>query len=197
MARVYWKKNLSLSTKILAAFLLGSVSADASADIPLISLNNTNFVVTIAFLAFIGIVLYLKVPTKVNGLLDDRSTTIKEEIEGANKILEESKSLLAELEREHKQNIEKAQKIISDAETEAKRMLSDSKKEIRHSVERKVKLAEEQIKATEASVIKSIKDRAIDNSVLLAEQQLSIQATSKANNLIIDKSIEQIKKSLN
>ena len=197
MARVYWKKNLSLSTKILAAFLLGSVSADASADIPLISLNNTNFVVTIAFLAFIGIVLYFKVPTKVNGLLDDRSTTIKEEIEGANKILEESKSLLAELEREHKQNIEKAQKIISDAETEAKRMISDSKKEIRHSVERKVKLAEEQIKATEASVIKSIKDRAIDNSVLLAEQQLSIQATSKANNLIIDKSIEQIKKSLN
>ena len=197
MARVYWKKNLSLSTKILAAFLLGSVSADASADIPLISLNNTNFVVTIAFLAFIGIVLYFKVPTKVNGLLDDRSTTIKEEIEGANKILEESKSLLAELEREHKQNIEKAQKIISDAETEAKRMISDSKKEIRHSVERKVKLAEEQIKATEASVIKSIKDRAIDNSVLLAEQQLSIQATSKANNLIIEKSIEQIKKSLN
>lgn len=197
MARVYWKKNLSLSTKILAAFLLGSVSADASADIPLISLNNTNFVVTIAFLAFIGIVLYLKVPTKVNGLLDDRSTTIKEEIEGANKILEESKSLLAELEREHKQNIEKAQKIISDAETEAKRMISDSKKEIRHSVERKVKLAEEQIKATEASVIKSIKDRAIDNSVLLAEQQLSIRATSKANNLIIEKSIEQIKKSLN
>ena len=197
MARVYWKKNLSLSTKILAAFLLGSVSADASADIPLISLNNTNFVVTIAFFAFIGIVLYLKVPAKVNGLLDDRSTTIKEEIEGANKILEESKSLLAELEREHKQNIEKAQKIISDAETEAKRMISDSKKEIRHSVERKVKLAEEQIKATEASVIKSIKDRAIDNSVLLAEQQLSIQATSKANNLIIEKSIEQIKKSLN
>ena len=197
MVRVYCKKNLSLSTKILAAFLLGSVSADASADIPLISLNNTNFVVTIAFLAFIGIVLYFKVPTKVNGLLDDRSTTIKEEIEGANKILEESKSLLAELEREHKQNIEKAQKIISDAETEAKRMISDSKKEIRHSVERKVKLAEEQIKATEASVIKSIKDRAIDNSVLLAEQQLTIQATSKANNLIIEKSIEQIKKSLN
>ena len=197
MARVYWKKNLSLSTKILAVFLLGSVSADASVDIPLVSLNNTNFVVTIAFLAFIGIVLYLKVPTKVNGLLDDRSTTIREEIEGATKILEESKSLLAELEREHKQNIEKAQKIISDAETEAKRMLSDSKKEIRHSVERKVKLAEEQIKATEASVIKSIKDRAIDNSVILAEQQLSVRATSKENNLIIEKSIEQIKKSLN
>ena len=137
--------------------------------------------------------MYLKVPSKIGGYLDDRSSSIKEEIDNANSILEESKSLLAELEREHKNNIELAEKIISDAEAEAKKLVEDAKKEIRLSIERKVKIAEEQIQATESAVIKGIKDKAVEKSFELAELKISEMASNQTSNALIEKSTLALK----
>ena len=145
--------------------------------------------VLIAFLAFVAILLYLKVPAKITDLLDKRQQSIRDEIDGATSILEESKSLLADLEREHKFNIAKAETILSDAEIEAKRFLTDSKKEIRMAIERKIKLAEEQIKASEELVIKSIKDRAIDKAFLITESQLRELPKSKLNKTLLEDSL--------
>lgn len=164
----------------------------AGSDIPLISLDNTNFVVLIAFIAFIALMLYLKVPVKINILLDDRSKLISDELDNATSILEESKTILAELEREHKTNIEKAEQIVLDAEIEAKRILNDAKKEVRWSIERKIRLAEDQIKATEASVIKSIKDKSIDKAIETAEIQLVQSTNSNLRNTILKDSLKDL-----
>jgi F-type H+-transporting ATPase subunit b len=164
----------------------------AADDVPFLSLDNTNLVVLIAFLAFIAILLYLKVPAKITDLLDNRQQSIKDEIDSATSILEESKSLLADLEREHKFNIAKAKTILSDAEIEAKRFLTDSKKEIRIAIERKIKLAEEQIKASEELVIKSIKDRAIDKAFLITESQLRELPKSKLNKTLLEDSLASL-----
>jgi F-type H+-transporting ATPase subunit b len=170
--------------------------AFAAGDAPLLSLDNTNFVVSIAFVAFIAILLYLRVPAKITGLLDNREQSIRDEIDGATSILEESKTLLADLEREHKANIAKAEKIVQEAELEAKRLLSESKKEIRSSIERKIRLAEDQIKATEDSVIKSIKDRAIDKAFLTATSQLTELPKSQMKKSIVEDSLKSLDDSL-
>ena len=174
---------------ILPIFVQPVIAAD---DVPFLSLDNTNLVVLIAFLAFIAIILYLKVPAKITDLLDNRQQSIRDEIDGATSILEESKSLLADLEREHKFNIAKAETILSDAEIEAKRFLTDSKKEIRMAIERKIKLAEEQIKASEELVIKSIKDRAIDKAFLITESQLRELPKSELNKTLLEDSLASL-----
>jgi F-type H+-transporting ATPase subunit b len=56
---------------LLLASLIGTLSifsgpAFAETNAPILSLDNTNFVVSIAFFAFIAILLYLKVPAKNN-----------------------------------------------------------------------------------------------------------------------------------
>ena len=196
MKSKYLKKFSVLTITSSGIYLaLGSISY-AGSDAPAISLDNTNFVVSIAFVAFLGLLFYLKVPSKISGLLDDRSRSIEAEINNANLLLEESKTMLADLEREHKINIEKAKKILIDAEAEAKNILSEAKKEIRFGIERKVKLAEEQIKATEASVIKSIKNKAVDQSVLIAEAELMRKAKSKKDNFNIDQSLKDLEAGL-
>jgi F-type H+-transporting ATPase subunit b len=185
---------------VLSLFVVAPIYTDSAlgaSDAPLLSLDNTNFVVSIAFFAFVAILLYLRVPTKITDLLDNREQAIRDEIDGATTLLEESKSLLADLEREHKANILKAEKIVQDAETEAKRLISDSKKEIRLSIERKIKLAEEQIKATEDSVVKSIKDRAIDQAIWTAENQLTETTKQKLNKSITEDSLSRLDKTLN
>ena len=139
---------------ICQSLLLGSSGTLAyGAEGPMISMNNTDFVVSLAFLAFISLIVYLKVPKKIGNILDKRSDTIKLEIESANKILEESKTLLAELEREHKLNIQKAEKIIQDADSESKRLIKQAKEDLKLAIGRKISLAEDQIKAVEKSVI--------------------------------------------
>ena len=164
----------------------------AAGDVPFLSLDNTNLVVLIAFLAFIAILLYLKVPGKITHLLDNRRQSIRDEIDGATSILEESKSLLADLEREHKANIARAETILSDAETEAKRFLTDSKKEIRVAIERKIKLAEEQIKASEELVIKNIRNKAIDKAFQIAESELKELPKSQLNKTILEDSLASL-----
>ena len=182
-------------TSLSGCLTFGSISYAAS-DAPAISLDNTNFVVSLAFIAFLALLFYLKVPAKIAHLLDDRSKSIEDEIKNANLILEESKTMLADIEREHKINIEKAKQIIVDAETEAKNILADAKKEIRLSIERKVKTAEEQIKASEESVIKSIKEKAIDQSIVMAETELRNLVKTKASNSAVEKSLKKIELSL-
>jgi F-type H+-transporting ATPase subunit b len=184
--KITYRFLIAVIIGIFPIFVQPVIAAD---DVPFLSLDNTNLVVLIAFLAFLAILLYLKVPAKITDLLDNRQQSIKDEIDGATSILEESKSLLADLEREHKFNIAKAETILSDAEIEAKRFLTDSKKEIRMAIERKIKLAEEQIKASEELVIKSIKDRAIDKAFLITESQLRELPKSKLNKTLLDDSL--------
>ena len=187
--KITYRFLITILIGIFPIFVQPVIAAD---DVPFLSLDNTNLVVLIAFLAFIAILLYLKVPAKITDLLDNRQQSIKDEIDSATSILEESKSLLADLEREHKFNIAKAETILSDAEIEAKRFLTDSKKEIRMAIERKIKLAEEQIKASEELVIKSIKDRAIDKAFLITESQLRELPKSKLNKTLLDDSLASL-----
>jgi F-type H+-transporting ATPase subunit b len=129
-------------------------------------------------------------------MLDNRSESIKQEIDSANKILEEAKTLLAELEREHKNNIQKASKIISDAENEAKQIIIDAKKNVKIAIGRKINLAEDQIKASEKAFIKSVRDKAVDMSVVLAEEMVKAASTKETDDFTIESSLKTIKKSL-
>ena len=81
-------KKLSILLALLA-------SPAMAASGPFFSLQNTNFVVLIAFIAFVGILIYMKVPAKLTGMLDARAATIKAELDEARALREEAKSILA------------------------------------------------------------------------------------------------------
>jgi hypothetical protein len=76
-------------------------------------------VVLIAFIAFIGILIYAKVPAKLTGMLDARAATIKAELDEARRLREEAKSILATYERRQKEVQEQADRIVSQAKEEA------------------------------------------------------------------------------
>jgi len=60
---------------------------------PFFSLSNTNFVVMIAFLIFIGVLIYLKVPGLLGGLLDKRADAIRAELDEAKSLREEAQKI--------------------------------------------------------------------------------------------------------
>ena len=165
----------------------------AASDAPMFSMANTDFVVAIAFVIFVGVLVYFKVPRIIGNLLDKRADTIRNEIDEAHRLLEEAKTLLAKLEREHKENIEKAKNIINDAELTSKKVLEDSKSEIKDAVARKLQMAERQIQTNEKEVIKSIKDDLIEAAFKEAQEQIEKKIDSNLANLVVEESVGEIK----
>ena len=168
----------------------------AASGAPMFSLSNTDFVVAIAFVIFIGVLLYFKVPRIIGSLLDKRAETIRNEIDEAHRLLEEAKTLLAKLERQHKENITKAQEIIDDAELTSKKILEDSKSEIKDAVSRKLKMAERQIQTNEKEAINNIKDDLIEAAFKEAQEQIKKKVDLKVAHLVAEESIEELETKL-
>ena len=68
---------------LTSLFAVAASPALAAGDKGFFTLANTDFVVSIAFLIFIGILLYYKVPSLVAGMLDKRAEGIKSELPDA------------------------------------------------------------------------------------------------------------------
>ena len=69
---------------------------------PFISLKNTDFVVLLAFILFVGFLVYMKVPNFLGRKLDERAAGIKADLDEARALREEAQTLLASYERKQK-----------------------------------------------------------------------------------------------
>ena len=187
--KIFWNRSFGIST-LVSLFCFNPCFA--ASDAPMFSLANTDFVVAIAFVIFVGVLIYFKVPRVIANLLDNRAETIRNEIDEAHKLLEEAKTLLAKLEREHKENIAKGQDIIQDAKLTSKKILEDSKSEIKDAVARKLAMAERQIKINEKEVINAIRDDLIDAAFKAAQEQIEKKVDLKLSNSVVEESIDEI-----
>ena len=79
---------------------------------PFFSLRNTDFVVLISFILFALVLVYLKVPSMLGKMLDQRAASIKTELDQARALREEAQTILASYERKQKEVSEQAARII-------------------------------------------------------------------------------------
>lgn len=178
-----------LTTPILLA--MTAVPAFASSG-PFFSLNNTTFVVTVAFILFVGVLLYLKVPGLVAGILDKRSDDIKSEIDEARALRDEAQAILASYERKQKEVQELSKKIIATAKDEAKLAAKDAKADLKDAIVRRLQAAEDQIESAQASAIKEVRDTAISVATIVAGEVIASNMTAKDAGGLIDAAISDV-----
>ena len=82
-------------------------------------LYNTDIVVAIAFIIFVGFLIYVGVPGKVTKMLDDRADKIKADLAEARALREEAQQVLASYERKQKEVEQLAAEIVTKAKAEA------------------------------------------------------------------------------
>ena len=180
-------------TLILAAMMASPVLAASG---PFISLRNTDFVVLIAFLLFIGVLLRFKVPSLLTGLLDKRAAEITTTLNEARALREEAQTLLASYERKQREVQEQANRIVAQAQADAAVAVSQAKADLQLSVDRRIAAAEDQIASAEAAAVKEIKNQAIKVAIFVANEVLTKQMTAAAGNKLIDAAIEEIDSNL-
>lgn len=175
----------------LVALSLMSAPAFAASG-PFFSLNNTNFVVSIAFVLFVALIIYLKVPGKVGGMLDERAEGIQSELDEARALREEAQSVLASYERKQKEVQEQADKIVASAKAEAQVAAEQAKEDLKLSIARRLQAAEDQIASAEASAIKEVRDTAVTVAVAAAKDVIAKGMDAKSAGALIDASIKDV-----
>ena len=159
---------------------------------PFFSLKNTDFVVLLGLLVFIGILVYFKVPSLIMGMLDKRADDIKSELDEARKLREDAQTLLASYERKQKDVQEQADRIVAAAKDEATAAGDQAKIDLEKSVTRRLAAAEEQISSAEAAAVKEVRDQAATLAVAAARDVIAKQMTAAEGNTLIDEAIAQV-----
>ncbi|MEM9970789.1 MAG: F0F1 ATP synthase subunit B [Pseudomonadota bacterium] len=179
----------------LPAFLAAS-PALAAGDKPFFSLANTDFVVAIGFVVFIGILVYFKVPGMLTGMLDKRAETIQGELDEARALREEAQTLLASFERKQLEVQEQADRIVAQAKESASEAADAAKADLARSIERRVQAAEDQIASAEASAVKQVRDEAVRIAVASAGEVIARDMSDAKSGSLIDDAIETVKAKL-
>ena len=181
-----------------AAVLAALVPAPALAaeDYGLISLHNTNFVVLLAFLVFIGVLVYFKVPQRLAGLLDRRAEGIRSEIDEARALREEAQTLLASYERKSREVQAQADRIVEQARQEAREAGEQAQRDLDAQVARRIEGAEEQIAQAQAAAIREIRDRAAQIAVAAAREVIAERMDEQRQAALVDQAIETVQAKL-
>ncbi len=180
------RKNLFITIPALAMATPAMAAQGA-----FFSLKNTDFVVTIGFLLFIGVLLYFRIPGIVGRLLDKRAESIRAELEEARKLREEAQSILASYERKLKEVKDQATKIIEAAQEEAELAAKEAKEALKETIARRMQAAEEQIASARASAVREVRDQAATVAVNAARDVLASQIDATKANKLIEEGIEE------
>lgn len=179
--------------RVLATlFAIVFASPAVAASGPFVSLANTDFVVTLAFITFILVLFYFKVPSMIGKMLDQRADGIKSELDEARALREEAQSILASYERKQKEVQEQADRIVSAAKQEAEEAAAQAREDLQTSIARRLQAAEDQIASAEASAVKEVRDQAATIAVAAAREVIAKQMTATAGNKLIDEAIAQV-----
>ena len=181
---------------IASLAVIGTTSPAFAAKGPFFSLANTDFVVLIAFVLFIALLVYLKVPGKIGEMLDQRAAGIKSELDEARALREEAQTLLASYERKQKEVQEQADRIVAHAKTEAAEAAEQAKKDLQVSIARRIKAAEDQIASAEASAVKDVRDQAVSVAVAVAKDVVAKNMTADQGSALVDDAIAQVQAKL-
>ncbi|EBA17239.1 ATP synthase F0, B subunit [Roseobacter sp. SK209-2-6] len=180
-----------MRTVLALALTLGTASPALAAGGGM-SLTNTNLVVALGFLLFVGILLFVKVPSLLGKQLDNRADGIQKELDEARALREEAQTVLADYERKQQEVQAQADSIVASAREDAARAAEEAKAELEKSIARRLAAAEEQIDSAEASAVKEVRDQAITIAVAAADQVIAKQMTAAEANKLIDAAIADV-----
>ena len=157
---------------------------------------DATFWVAISFLIFIGALVYLKIPQKINELLNKLILDIKNEIDESEKLRSEAKILL-----------DIAQSKLDTAQADSKEILEQAKKDSDHLViemndkfhkssEIKKNLAENKITQMKELALKEIKDVSIKIAVESVKKIITTSVDKSKLDNLFSKNLEETKTAL-
>ena len=157
---------------------------------------DSTFWVAISFIIFIGVLIYFKIPQKVNEILNKLILDIKNEIDESEKLRSEAKILLdnAQKKLETAQSVSK--EILEQAKKDSDNMIIELNDKFHKSSEIKKNLAENKISQMKEAAIKEIKDTSIKIAVDSVKKIITTSIDKSKLDALFQKDLDKTKEEL-
>jgi F-type H+-transporting ATPase subunit b len=158
---------------------------------------SAEFWVAVAFLLFVGLLIYMKVPGLLAKALDDRAEAIRKELDEARRLREEAQDLLADYKQKQRRADDEARAIIEQAEREAKALKEQSEKAMKEALERRSRIAEEKIARAEAQAVAEVRAAVVEAATGAAERLLRERVAGSTADGLVEQAIRDLRGKLN
>jgi len=157
---------------------------------------DATFWVMISFFLFVGLLIYFQIPQKIKVMLEDNISSIKNQIDEANKLKEDAKNILTEHEKKISDSKEEVKLMIAKAGEDAEKNIIKTNQDFHNLMENRKKNAEERIKQLKNQALKDIRNASVKVAIASVEKLLKNSLDKSKLNKIYLASIEETKLAL-
>tara|TARA_B100000965_G_C19302444_1_gene630743 strand:- start:41 stop:538 length:498 start_codon:yes stop_codon:yes gene_type:complete len=154
---------------------------------------DATFWVGVSFVLFFAGLIYLKVPQKINELLNKLIKDIKNEIDESEKLRSEAKILLDNSQAKLDTAKEESKKIIEQAKKESENLIIEMNDKFHKSSEIKKNLAENKIAQMKEAALKEIKDSSIKLAIESVKKLILTSVDKSKLDNLFEKNLEESK----
>jgi len=157
---------------------------------------DATFWVAVSFIIFFGGLIYLKVPHKINDILNKIILDIKNEIDESEKLRIEAKTLLdnAQNKLDRAENLK--EEILNQAKKDSDKMIIELNEKFHKSSDLKKNLAENKINQMKENAIKEIKDASIKITVDSVKKIITTSIDKSKLDTLFQKNLDETKEEL-
>ena len=157
---------------------------------------DSTFWVAVSFVIFFGALVYLKVPQKVNEILNKLISDIKNEINESEKLRTEAKTLLDKAQKKLDTAQTVSDEILEQAKRDSDKMVIELNDKFHKTSEIKKNLAENKISQMKEAAIKEIKDTSIKIAVNSVKKIITTSVDKSKLDALFQKNLDETKEEL-
>ena len=154
---------------------------------------DTTFWVTISFFIFLIILIYFKIPQKIKKHLEESILNIKNQINEAEKLKDDSKNILIEHEKKISNSKAEVKSMINKANEEAEKNVIKTNEEFHYLMDSRKRNTEERIRQLKNQAIKDIKNASVRIAIESVEKLIKNSLDKSKLDKIYASSIEETK----
>ena len=157
---------------------------------------DATFWVAISFIIFFGGLVYLKIPQKINEILNKLITNIKNEIDESEKLRTEAKILLDNAQKKLDTAQSVSNEILEQAKKDSDKLVIELNDKFHKTSEIKKNLAENKIGQMKEAALKEIKDASIKIAVDAVKKIITTSVDKSKLDTLFQKNLEETKEEL-
>ena len=154
---------------------------------------DATFWVAVSFIIFFGGLIYLKIPQKINELLNKLISDIKQEIDESEKLRSEAKTLMDNAQSKLDTAQDSSKEITEQAKKDSDQLVIEMNDKFHKSSEIKKNLAENKIIQMKEAALKEIKDVSVKIAIDSVKKIISTSVDKSKLDNLFNKNLEETK----
>ena len=157
---------------------------------------DATFWVAIAFIIFIVGLFYLKIPQKINSLLNNMIEDIRNEINEAEKLKKEAKNLLNEKQEKLENAQRENEQIVENARKASEKLIIEINNKFYQTSENRKKITKQKITQMKEEAIKNIKDASVKIAMKSVAKLIKTSINKSKLDTLFEENLNQAKNTL-